>query len=417
MHSVLEVMRFEIMRNLKKPSFWLAAILIPILFIGYVLIVSLTSYTATDQLTAGTDTSDFQLGLYDASGYISVMEFKNTKDQDQSFKLYTSKEQGLDDLKAGKLDVFYYLPADFAETKVVEVHSRTDDLTVFSNFSTPLKAVLQETAKKHIDDIDYSIVTDQIVFNDVAYSKEDNSIISPDQVISDIVMPGAVLVLFYIIIIILGNRLTVAMVEEKENRISELILTSLKPIHLIVGKTLSLMILGIIQITVLIIPLLIMYLVASHNGLIPLEIQLTITPIAIASNILLLLASYFVFTAFSILIGTISSTAKDANQYASILIILVIMPIIFMNLFSGDPNAGTYFMSYFTPSAPMALMMRNLLSGLPTWEYWLGIADMIIVGALVLRLAGYIFCRNAISFTAKINFKKLLGSPRTEWKK
>ena len=84
MRSVLEVMRFEIVRNLKKPSFWLAAILIPILFIGYVLIVSLTSYTATDQLTAGTDTSDFQLGLYDFKdrrGVLGLLPRRRVRDR------------------------------------------------------------------------------------------------------------------------------------------------------------------------------------------------------------------------------------------------------------------------------------------------------------------------------------------------
>ena len=73
--------------------------------------------------------------------------------------------------------------------------------------------------------------------------------------VKEIIGPAIALVCFYILMVVLGNRLTAAMVEEKENRISELLLTSIKPVNLIVGKIVSLMIVGLIQLFVLIIPI------------------------------------------------------------------------------------------------------------------------------------------------------------------
>jgi ABC-type Na+ efflux pump permease subunit len=83
----------------------------------------------------------------------------------------------------------------------------------------------------------------------------------------------------------------------------------------------------------------------------------------------------------------------------------------------NSTGALTYFLSYFPPSAPIALMLRGVFGNLPTWEFWLGLADIVIFGALAARLATYIFCRNAIEFTPKINFKKLFSNPRKSWKK
>ena len=97
---------------------------------------------------------------------------------------------------------------------------------------------------------------------------------------------------------------------------------------------------------------------------------------------------------------------------------MVILPIFFINVFMpAGTSTLTYALSYFPPSAPIALMLRGVFGNLPSWEFWLGLADIAIFGALIAKLATYIFCRNAIEFTPKINFKQLFGTARKTWKK
>ena len=150
---------------------------------------------------------------------------------------------------------------------------------------------------------------------------------------------------------------------------------------------------------------------------IPNFIQEGLNALSIAQYALLLLASYFLYTAGCIIIGTVTPTAKDASSFSSIFIIMVILPIFFLGSFTGKDNqAMMYFLTYFPPSAPIAIMLRAIMGSLAEWEFWVGLVDITISGALLAKLATYIFCRNAIEFTAKINFKKLLGSPRKLWK-
>ncbi|MCQ2570779.1 MAG: ABC transporter permease [Candidatus Saccharibacteria bacterium] len=418
MNKTLEVIRFEVMRNLKKPSFWIAAILIPIGFALYIGFAALVGYNAGESMEAGTNTTELKLGVYDEAKYLSGTKFINADEKEQEVAIIESKDAGVNAVKAKELDVFYYISKDFATDQKVEIYTKPEAASITDDYSMPIRSLLSMTAAANVNPIDLAVVTGAVNFNTTAFSAEDDHVIDQDEILKAIIGPVIALVCFYILLVVLGNRLTTAMVEEKENRISELLLTSIKPINLIVGKIISLMIVGIVQLIVLIVPVLVLYKVGLANNILPADLAISFDLASIAMYMLLLIMSYFLFTAMSVIVGVISPTAKDANSYSGVMIIMVIMPIFFVNAFMPNGiGTLTYVLSYFPPSAPIALMLRGLFGNLPTWEFWLGLADITIFGLLASKLATHIFCRNAIEFTPKINFKKLFGSPRKQWKK
>ena len=415
--KTFQVAWFELVRNLKKPSFWIAAFMVPLVLVAYVMIAGFTSYSATEQLAAGSDTTNLKLGLCDESNYLHQYSFINSDGNEQSMAKIESRDAGLAAIENNELDVFYYMAENFAETASVEIHVKNGEAGLFDDYSMPITALLGTEAQSQVQPINFAIIAGAISYQTTNYDQDDNHVVDMNETVSRMAAPIVAIVLFYLVICLLGNRLTVAMTEEKENRISELLLTSIRPINLIIGKTISLMILGIIQIAIILIPAFIVYRIADNNGMLP-DLQITVDAATIATSATLLICSYFMFTAFSMLVGSISSTARDANSYAGVLIILTILPIIFLNAFSAEtPSTLGYVLTYFPPSAPIALMLRSIFNNLPTYELIIGIIEIFIIGVLVLRLAAYIFCQNAISFTPKIDFKKLLGAPRKSWKK
>ncbi len=417
MSKTLQVIRFEVVRSLKKPSFWLAALLVPLLLGFYIFIAALSGYSAGESLESGVDTSGMSLGVFDEAKYLKTNVVVNENNEQQEIKTYQDKDSGIKDVQDQKLDVFYYLPASFEEEHKVEVYVKPDTVSVLDDYTKPMRGLLSMTALSEVSTVNFAVITGAVNFDTTTYSNEDNHEVDMSEAASQMAIPAIGLALFYILIVVLGNRLTAAMVEEKENRISELILTSIKPIHLVIGKIISLMILGIIQLTVLIVPLIIGYLVAQRFDAIPFDITITFDPLMTIEYGALLLMSYFLFTSMCVTIGAMASSAKDANSFMSVIIILTILPIFFIGSFtSHDVQPYTYFMSYFPPSAPLALMMRGLFGTLPTWELLLGLADITIFGLLFSRLATFIFCHNAIATSSKINLKSLLGSPRKSWK-
>ncbi len=418
MSKTKEVIRFEVMRSLKKPSFWIAAVLIPIAFAAYIGIAALLGYNTNQTLDAGTDTSDLKLGMLDESNYVKETKFTNKKQQEQTIEVMESKDSGIAAVKDKKIDVFYYISPDFNKDKKVEIYTKPDESSILDDYTPPIRLLLTNSAAEYAGELNFAVISNTVQYDATTFDAKDDHVIDGSERMRNIIGPGIAIVCFYILMIVLGNRLTAAMVEEKENRISELLLTSIKPINLIVGKIISLMIVGIIQLLVLVIPSLILMKVGQNSNILPDWLQLSFDFASIARYALLLVAAYFMFTAMSMIVGVISPTAKDANSYSSVVIITVILPMFFINVFMpSGTSALTYVLSYFPASAPIALMLRGIFNNLPAWEFWLGLADVIIAGLLCALLATRIFCKNAIEFTPKINFKNLFNNPRKNWKK
>lgn len=418
MSRIKEVIRFEVVRSLKKPSFWIAAVLIPVGFALYIGFAALVGYNAGEAMEAGTNTTNLKLGYYDESEYLKQTKFVNADEQEQTLEAQESKDAGIAAVKDKKIDVFYYIGKDFAESKKVEIYTKPDNASITDDYSAPIRNLLATTAATNVDAIDFAVITNAVDYEMTTFDAKDNHEIDASEKVKEIIGPGIALVCFYILMVVLGNRLTAAMVEEKENRISELLLTSIKPVDFIIGKIISLMIVGIIQLIVLVVPMLILYKLGQNGNVFPDWLQISFDFVSIAQYMLMLIISYFLFTAMSVIIGVISPTAKDANSYSGVMVIMVILPIFFINVFMPNGTSTlTYVLSYFPPSAPIALMLRGVFGNLPTWEFWLGLADIAVFGLLAARLATYIYCKNAIEFTAKINFKKLFGTPRKSWKK
>lgn len=417
-HNLGNVISFEVVRNLKKPFFWIIALLLPALLVGYVLIVALSSQNTSDTISQNSDTTSLRLGVYDGANYLLSNEFINSNNETQSVEIYTDSETGIEAVKNNTLDVFYVIPDDFAQNPRVQIYAKPSSSNIFTSYQAPILTLLTNTAVATTAPENIAILTNTVAVESINFSAETDEVIDTNAIISRMIIPGVGLALFYILIIVLGNRLTTAMVEEKENRISEMILTSMRPQDLITGKIISLIILGLIQLTILILPVIILYSLGIAKDLIPFEFNIDWDPWLIISTIALLLSSYFLFTALCVTVSTLVPTAKDAGSFASIIVILVILPFFFVGDFtSNNPSALAYILSYFPPSAPLALMFRNTFGTLPAWEAILGFIVICVSGFLLVKLAVYIFKRTAIEFTARVNLRALLQKPRKNWKK
>ena len=411
------VIRFEIVRNLKKPLFWIAALILPVLLVGYVAFAAFLGYNTELVAEGGTDTTDLQLGLYDAADYLTTNIVPQPDETTQELTIFTDEEQGIAAVKEGEIDVFYYLPADFGQTLSAEIYTKSESFNIFANYEAPLRSLLILSAATRIEPTDLAVVTNVIQINTTNFNV-DNTELDVVAQLSQMLIPGLGLVLFYILIVTFGNRLTTAMVEEKENRISEMILTSLKPRDLITGKIISLIILGFIQLAILVIPIIAITIFGFNNNIIPADLVIDFNVWTILSTVVLLIFSFFLFTALCVTIGTLVPTAKDAGQFAGVIIILVILPLFFIDSFmsANSANTMTYFLSYFPPSAPIALMFRNIFGTLSLQEYLIGLLVIAISSYIVIRFSVYVYSRTAIDFTSRVNIRKLLSSPRKNWK-
>ena len=108
MKQTLNVIRFELMRNLKKPSFWLVSIALPIILSVYIGICAMTGYNAEESLANIANIDDKSIAYFDASGYIQNETYTVSDGATKELIKLESKEQGIDAVKSGKYDIFFY---------------------------------------------------------------------------------------------------------------------------------------------------------------------------------------------------------------------------------------------------------------------------------------------------------------------
>jgi ABC-2 type transport system permease protein len=382
--QTMQVAKFEIIRQVKKPAFWAATLLIP-LMIGIIYFISFISSSSVDtepRFDEGT-----KIAITDEAGIMSKGAPYLTTDE---------KESNLRKLENGELDLYYVIPADFLETKKAEFYHISEGLEIFNNDGAILKQILLQDALSRVDDEDVLVLTG-------GYEIEDHKLMKDGadaNALGKAIIPLFIGVVFFMFVALCGNRFLLTVVEEKENRISEMILTAISSKHLIVGKIIALLVLGLIQIVVLVVPVLALVFLNRDQGLIASILSMIeIDPLAITLSIILFIASSVFYAGVCTFVGSLVSTARDASSFIGPAIIGMVLPLYFMQMFlATEPNMIVQILTYFPVTAPISLMLRNGFGTISMPEFCIGIAIVVVSAVVAIYFAVRSFQKNAINF-------------------
>ncbi|MBQ2695510.1 ABC transporter permease [Candidatus Saccharibacteria bacterium] len=382
-NNIFKVARFEIVRQLKKPAFWAATLLIPLL-IGVIYLISFISAQSVD--TEVHFDEDTKVTITDEAGILA---------DGTPFVVDVDKNDGIEMVKNGETDLYFYIPADFAESKKAEFYHISEGLEIFNNDGEILKMILSQNSAMRVDALDVVALTGDYEIIDNKLAKDG----AESNALGKAIIPFAIGIVFFMFVALCGNRFLLTVVEEKENRISEMILTSISAKHLIIGKIIALLALGVVQIMALVIPVLILVFAKRDDALIaPILSIIEIDPVVIMLSVLLFMASAVFYAGVCVFVGSLVSTARDASSFIGPAIIAMVFPLYFMQMFMVEPNFIVQFFTYFPLSAPIALMLRSGFGTISTPEFCVGIAVVIVFAVLAIYLAVKTFQKNAINF-------------------
>ncbi|MBR5647600.1 ABC transporter permease [Candidatus Saccharibacteria bacterium] len=378
-----KVARFEIVRQLKKPAFWAATLLMPLL-IGGIYFISFISSQGVDENPEISE--DTKVAITDEAGVFSAQA---------PYIINGDKEYGIEMLKNGEVDLYFYIPQDFLETRKAEFYHVSEGLEILNFDANILKSLMMQDAASRVDPADILALTGGYEIEDKKITKDG----SDSNALGKAIIPFVVGILFFFFITLCGNRFLMCVVEEKENRISEMILTSVSSKHLIVGKIIAMLTLGFVQMLALIIPVGILVFINRDGQIIaPILAMIEIDPVTITLSIVLFVFSAVFYAGTCTLVGSLVATAKDASSFIGPAIIAMVFPLYFMQAFMVEPTLIVQFLTYFPPSAPIALMLRSGFGTISTPEYCASLAVIAVTAVIVIRLAIVSFQKNAINF-------------------
>ncbi|MCL1929755.1 ABC transporter permease [Candidatus Saccharibacteria bacterium] len=409
MFNLSTVISFEIVRALKKPSFWAMAILMPLMLVALIGISGWSGYSSNQIFEASGSTEGLQVALIDQSGLIAGSPLGEEIAQD--IEMRDDKETSIDQVKNGQLNVLYVVPAEISAKNAIEIYTNTENNSLFDSYTNNIRSILTTAAMAGLSENQINILSGQINVTTHNFIEGEEA-----NILGKMIVPIIGLILFYVLICLFGNRLMMSTLEEKENRISEMILTSISTKTLIVGKIISLIALGFLQVLILVLPMAILYYFAGNASVGQINIgdvlpHIVFDPLVIIYTLLLLIASYVLFTGLCVTVGVLMPTAKEASGFMGVLMMLVIAPFLFITMFMAPaPSTVVKFLSFFPFSAPVALSMRNAFGTLSASEAIIGLVIIIVSAIAIIALAIRLFRKGAMSYdSALINLKRLFA--------
>ncbi|HSI70770.1 MAG TPA: ABC transporter permease [Gillisia sp.] len=240
---------------------------------------------------------------------------------------------------------------------------------------------------------------------------------------------GYLLMMF---IIVYGNMVMRSVIEEKTNRIIEIIVSSVKPLQLMLGKILGTSLAGLTQFAIwIILGSILLFLTASLTGLDLMsgqpqaqqgleelgssEIQQLMVDVAnlplltlLLSFIVYFLGGYFLYSAIYAAIGAAVDSETDTQQFM-FPIILPLMLGIYVGFFSVIENPHGLVSTIFSMiplTSPIVMLMR-IPFGVPWWELGISIGLLIITNFGVLWIAAKIYRVGILMYGKKPTYKEL----------
>ena len=402
MHNLGTVMRFEIIRTLKKKTFWITILGFPVMFAAIGGIVFFSN-KATDDASKDIEKQKFSFVVSDTSGLIKSDIVKAMTGR---IAPPSEKQQYIDAVRKGSLEGYIYYPADLTKDKI-EVYGKEIDIFANGRYSGAAQTILLLSVSNAVDANTKAALTKNTTIAFTSYKDG----VQYDG-IKQMILPGLFLVLFYFLIAFFGNQMLTSTTEEKENRVIEMLLTTVEARTLIIGKILSLIILSVIQGVMVVLPVLVGYLLLREKLSLP-SVDLTTLPVnwgAIGIGFAVFASSFMLFTGLLVAIGAAVPTAKEASGFFGVVMVLLFGPLYAASLFVSAPNSPIVtFLSLFPFTAPIPLLLRNALGTLPLWQALLGISIVAVTAAVVTVIAVRVFRYGALEYSRKLSIKEIFS--------
>lgn len=400
MFNLSTVVRFEIVRALKKKSFWVMAISFPLLM-GAIFGIVFLSNMSTEAASKDLEKQKFSLEVTDNSGLVSPALLNTI-----GATVVSDKQQGIANVQQGTVDAYIYYPKDIA-TQTVEVYGKNVDIFQNSRYESVASSLLSTSVLPTVRPEVATVLQGKVANSTTIY--RDGQVYEP---FKEMIFPALFLVLFYLLIAFFGNQMLTSTTEEKENRVIEMILTTIEARTLIIGKIISLVALAFLQGALMLLPVVIAYL-ALHNQLNLPSVDLSTLPVnwgRIGVSAAIFVASFTLFTGLLVLVGSAVPTAKEAGQFFGIVMTLLFGPLYAVTLFVSSPNSPLVtFLSLFPLTAPIPLLLRNAVGNLQGWEIAIALPLMAITAIIVLALAVRVFRYGALEYSRKLSIKEIFN--------
>jgi ABC-2 type transport system permease protein len=402
MSHLLQVFTFELQRNFRRRAYLFATFLLPLL--GYIVLTLVSGLSASPVSSPEAVSSVLQeidlegierAGVVDQTGTFTVPE-----ELSEVFTLYPDVASANAAMTSGAIEGYYLYPADYVESGEVTLVLPSFNLGTIN--SGPARAFALGNLAAGVDEGVYQRLVNPANITVTNLSLNEDSNAAGEDARFIIVYIFAIVLLLSLFMT--NGYLMQSVIEEKETRLVEILLSTMRPIHLLAGKILAMGVLGLFQLVAWVAAILLItrfssaqQLLGTASGILAAIANISIPLDVLPYVLLYFVFAYVMFASFYAAIGALSTNMREGPQYAVILVLPAIIPVQFLPVFADDPN-GTFavVLSMFPLTSPLGMVQRLVVSPVPGWQIALSLLLLALAAVAAMWVAGRLFRANSL---------------------
>ena len=430
------IIQREYLTRVKKKSFLIITFLTPILFAALMFlpaILMVNSEKLEEKKTiAVCDESSFFRGKF----------------EDTDTNSFTYPDQDIDELKtlvkAGVYDGVLYIPATQLNIpSSAELYSQNPlPMTLTSHIKSAMRQTIehQKLLASGIDpDIVKSATATVVTVQTVRMDEVNGEDVEKKSFGEFEMILGLILaMIIYFVVFLFGSQVMRGVIEEKTNRIIEVLICSVKPFELMMGKIIGIALVGLTQFVLWIVLSFGIYTAVTvatgtpdllSNGTVMSE-QITDVQQVTEGNEMLnevmdvihsinfstilwcflfyFIGGYFLYAAMFAATGSACDNETDSQQFTLPISIPLILAIVCSTAIANAPNSSlSIWLSMIPFTSPVAMMLR-IPYGVPYWQIGVSIAILVLTFIVFTWLAAKIYRTGILMYGKKVSWKELI---------
>ena len=288
---------------------------------------------------------------------------------------------------AGELDAYFVTPEHYVLSGQVDLYARHNIPEALRNAIKEFMGLqIASRAPAGLPVPVERLASQEYTLRDLDSGEE----MSEAALVGRLLLPFIFVMIYFMATSTTAQFLMSGVVEEKENRLMEILATSLRPGELLIGKLLGLGALALTQIALW-----------AAGGLLIAQINedarsflggMTFQTADLVLVAALFLVNFLLFSATMLGIGASVTAEAESRQIAGFFTFLIVLPIMFSVTFFTNPDGPLpMFFSFFPLTAAVGLTMRLGVTSLPTWQIGLSLALQIAAALFIVWLVVKVF--------------------------
>ncbi len=379
----ITIAKHEFAYNVRRKEFLFVTFGLPFIMFA---IIGLPVFLAASSIGP----QNFMIGYIDKTGTF-----------EGNFTRYADEDLAKNALLEGKITHFFVIPADYGSTGKIEIFSRksrTQGTIEGEIKGFLLDNLLKGDNKDIVERVKNPIKSEYFTLNEKGVSGKDD--------LSGLLISIAFAFFFMLSIFTSSNFLLQGVVEEKENRVIEILLSSVSHRDLLTGKIFGLGAVGLTQVLIW----QVLGIAALSSGPVALllkGINISIPLLIFASGYFIL--GYLVFACIMAGVGAIATTSREGQQIAGIFTVAGAMPLMISQLIISKPDSIiSILFSFFPLTSPITMIMRISTGGVQYYEVVLSLLILTISILVIIELSVKIFRASLLMYGKKPTIAELI---------